>query len=96
MKQRNAQVEMAELGVTLTKAKVSAGVKTSYLEMERSRALSELSRRMVGASQVVNASYQENGSEAKEARANMEAEMFRAERAYREAYGRLKELMGEH
>jgi outer membrane protein TolC len=96
LKQRNAQVEMAELGVTLTKAKVSAGVKTSYLEMERSRGLSELSQRMISASQVVNASYQANGSEAKEARASMEAEMFRSERAYREAYGRLKELMGEH
>lgn len=96
LKQRDAQVEMAELGVTLTKAKVSAGVKTSYLEMERSRALSELSQRMISASQVVNASYQVNGSEVKEARASMEAEMFRAVRAYREAYGRLKELMGQH
>ena len=51
---------------------------------------------MVSGSQVINASYQANDSEAKEARASMEAEMFRAERAYREAYGRLKELMGEH
>ena len=98
LKQRDAQVEMAELGVTLTKAKVAGAIKTSYLELERSRELSELSQRMISASQVVNASYQANqagDSLAKEARASMEAEMFRAERAYREAYGRLKELMGE-
>ena len=95
LKQRKAQVEMAELGVTLTKAKVAAGVKTSYLEMERSRELSELSHRMISASQLVNASYQANGSDAKEARARMEAEMFRAEQTYREAYGRLLEMMGD-
>jgi outer membrane protein TolC len=96
LKQRNAQVEMAELAVTLTKAKVAAGVKTSYLDMERSRALSELSQKMIDASQVVNASYETNSSEVKEARARMELELFKAERTYREAYLRLKDLMGEH
>jgi len=94
LKQRNAQVEMAELAVTLTKAKVSAGVKTSYFEMERSRTLSEMAQRMMSASLVVNASYQADSLAAKEARAGMEAEVFRAELAYREALGRLKELMG--
>ena len=94
LKQRNAQVEMAELAVELTKAKVSAGVKTSYLEMERSRALTELSQRMISASQVVNASYQPDSLEVKEARARLEVEVLRAESAYREAFGRLKTLMG--
>jgi outer membrane protein TolC len=95
VKQRNAQVEMAELGVELTKAKVAASVKTSYFEMERSRTLSQLSQRMISASQVVNAGYKADHSEVNEARASMEAEMFRAQFAYREAFGRLKNLMGE-
>jgi outer membrane protein TolC len=95
VKMRDAQVEMAELAVVLTKAKVAASVKTSYFEMDRSRALTELSQRMISASQVVNAGYQVDGVEIKEARARLEAEMFRAELAYREAFGRLKALMGD-
>ena len=94
VKMRNAQVEAAELAVVLTKAKVAGAVKTSYLEMERSRALSQLSQRMSSASQVINAGYQTSSPDVKEARANMEAEMFRAELAYREAFGRLRSLMG--
>lgn len=94
LKQRNAQVEMAELAVTLTKAKVAGAVKTSYFEMERSRALTELSQRMISASQVVNAGYQPDSPDVKVAKASLEAEMFRAELAYREAFGRLKNLMG--
>ena len=44
---------MADLGVQLTKAKVAAGVKSSYLELDRSRQLYQLARRMVSATQVV-------------------------------------------
>lgn len=96
VKMRNAQVEAAELGVQLTKAKVAASVKTSYLEMDRSRALSQLSQRMVSAARVVNAGYQADSSEVKVAKARLEAEMFQAELAYREAFARLKTLMGDH
>ena len=96
LKMRDAQVEMAELAVVLTKAKVAATVKTSYFEMERSRLLSQLSQRIVSSSLVVNAAYQANSSEVIETRAKSEADMFGAELSYREAYARLKTLMGDN
>jgi outer membrane protein TolC len=95
VKMRNAQVEAAELAVVLTKAKVAASVKTSYFEMNRSRTLSELSHRMISTSLVVNAAYRPNSSEVIETRARLETEMFQAELAYREAFARLKTLMGD-
>ena len=53
VKERKAQAEAADLGVQLTKAKTAGVVKSSYIELERSRKLSQLARRMVSASRVV-------------------------------------------
>ena len=94
MKEVKAQAEMADLGVQLTKAKVAAKVKSSYLELDRSRQLYQLARRMVSATQVVEASYKPDDPDVASARAKMEADMFRAELEYRQAYGKLKALMG--
>jgi outer membrane protein TolC len=94
VKESNAQAEMAEMAVPLTKAKVTAEVKSRYFELERSRKLSQLARRMVSAAQVVEASYQSDNAEVESARARIEADMFRAELEYRQAYSRLKSLMG--
>ena len=95
VKERKAQAEAADLGVELTKAKTAGVVKSSYIELERSRQLSQLARRMVSASRVVEASYQPDNPEVDAARAKMEADMFRAELEYRQAYATLKSLMGE-
>jgi hypothetical protein len=78
----------------LTKAKVAAGVKSSYLELERSRKLYQLARRMVSATQLVEASYKSDNLEVESAQAKMEADMFRAELEYRQAYAKLKGLKG--
>jgi outer membrane protein TolC len=94
VKEVKAQAEMADLGVQLTKAKVAAGVKSSYLELNRSRKLYQLTRRMVSAGRVVDASYRSDNPEIKSAQARMEADMFRAELEYRQAYARLKSLTG--
>jgi outer membrane protein len=94
VKESDAQAEMAELAVPLTKAKVSAEVKSSYFELERSRKLSQMARRMVSAAQVVDASVKSDNSEVESAQAKMEADMYRAELEYRQAYSRLKNLMG--
>jgi len=96
VKEVKAQAEMADLGVQLTKAKVAAKVKSSYLELDRARQLYRLARRMVSATQVVEASYKPDDPEFEWARAKMEAEMFRAELEYRQAYAKLKALMGAH
>ena len=94
VKEVKAQAEMADLGVQLTKAKVAAKVKSSYLELDRSRQLYQLARRMMSATQVVEASYKPDDAEVEWARARMEADMFRAELEYRQAYAKLKALMG--
>ena len=88
---------MAEIALQLTKAKVAASVKNSVLELERSRQLSELTRRLNSAIQVQRASYQENSAEIIAAKkAKVEAEMFQADLEYRQSLARLKTLMGEH
>ena len=95
VKEASAQAEAADLGVQLTKAKVAEGAKKSYFELERSRKLSQLARRMVSATRVVEARYQSNDPEFESAGAKMEADMFRAELEYRQAYAQLKNLMGD-
>jgi len=94
VKEVKAQSEMADLGVQLTKAKVAAAVKNSYFELERSRQFTQLTRRMASSARVVEASYKSDDPEVESARAQMEADMFRAELEYRQAYAKLKALMG--
>jgi outer membrane protein TolC len=96
IKGANAQAEMAEIGLQLTKAKVAASVKNSHLEMERSRQLSELTRRLDSAIQLQRTSYRENSAEIIAAKkAKIEVEMFQADLEYRQALSKLKSLMGE-
>jgi len=93
VKERDAQVQAAELAVTLTKAKAAAAVKNSRLELDRARTLSQLAHRMSSAL-VVEASYSPENPDLSIARARIEAEMFRAELEYRQAYAKLKSVMG--
>jgi outer membrane protein TolC len=96
IKGANAQAEMAGIALQLTKAKVAASVKSSHFELERSRQLSELTRRLNSAIQLQKASYEDNNAEVTAAKkAKVEAEMFQADLAYREALAKLKTLMGE-
>ena len=90
-----ANAEAAALGVQLVKAKVAAAVKSSYFELERSRQLTLLGRRMASATRVVEANYQPDNPEVESARAKVEADMFRVELEYRQSYARLKALMGD-
>jgi outer membrane protein TolC len=95
IKERKAQVEMAEIGVQLTKAKIAAGVKTSYLEMERSRQLSQLRHRLATAMGLSETASREQTRGLTASQAKAEAEMFEADLAYRQALTRLKALTGE-
>jgi len=96
IKGADAQAEMAELALELTKAKVAAAVKNSSLELERLRQLSELTRRLGSRIEVQKASYDENGADIAEARkAKVEAEMFQADLDYRQALAKLRTLTGE-
>jgi outer membrane protein TolC len=93
VKEGNAQAKMAELAAELTKAKVASAVRSSYLELERSRELYQLTRRMVAPTGVVLATYVSDGQEMDPSQAKLEAELFRAELEYRQAYARVKSLM---
>lgn len=57
VKERSAQLSAAELALQLTKAKVSAAVKNSHFELDRSRQLSELAHRMASTLQIQRAGY---------------------------------------
>jgi len=68
IKGSDAQAEMAELALQLTKAKVAAAVKNSHLELERLQQLSELTRRLASGIEVQKVSYDENGADVATAR----------------------------
>jgi outer membrane protein len=93
VKEARAQAEAADLGVQLTKAKVAGAVKTGYLRLERSREIYQLARRMVSGPRVVEASYRSDGEDLDPARAKLEAELFRADLEYRQAYAQVKSLI---
>jgi len=93
VKEARAQAEAADLGVQLTKAKVAGAVKTGYLRLERSRQLYQLARRMLSAGRVVEASFQPDRQDLDPARAKLEAELFRADLEYRQAYAQVKNLI---
>jgi outer membrane efflux protein len=95
VKERAAQVKAAELAVELNKAKAASAVRSSYFELERSRELVQLARQIVPAPHAIEASYVADNQDADPAQAQMEAELFRAELEYRQAYARVKALMGE-
>lgn len=96
IKGANAQAEMAEIALQLTKAKVAAAVKSSHFELERLQQLSELTRRLDSAIKLQRTGYEENSAEITAAKkAKVEAEMFQADLDYRQALARLKTLMGE-
>ena len=78
---------MAEANVAMVKSKVAANVQKSYLELQRSQKIRDLTRRLAAA-------YQETSLESISARASAEAEMFEAELDYRSAYAELERLAG--
>jgi outer membrane protein len=84
--ERHAQVEMAEAGVAMTKTKVAATVQKSFLDLQRTQKLRDLTRRLA-------AGYEEAALENSPARAAAEVEVFQAEMDYRSALTQLRRLM---
>jgi outer membrane protein TolC len=84
--ERNTQVQMAEASVSMVKSKVAASVQKTFLDLQRSQKIRDLTRRLA-------ASYQEASIEDTSARASAESEMFQAELDYRSAYTQLKQLV---
>ena len=94
VRESKANADAASLGVQLVKAKVAAAVKSTYFELQRSRQFTQLARRMASSARVVDASYRSDDPEFESAHAKLEADLFRAEFEYRQAYAKLKTLMG--
>jgi outer membrane protein len=95
VKEATAQSEMAELGVELTKAKLAANVKASYFELQRSRQLGEMAQQMGSSvTRLMKVSSTAESIEVKAARTKVETEMFEADLAHRQAFARLKSLLG--
>jgi outer membrane protein TolC len=96
VKEAHAQLEMAEIGLQLTKAKTAADLKKSYYELERSRQLSNVAQRMgSSAALLMNVSAHSDNLEVNAACAEMELEMLQADLAHRQAFARLEALIGE-
>jgi outer membrane protein TolC len=91
VKEAAANEDAADLGVRLAKEKAAAAVKSAYFEVERSRDAYYLARRMLSTGEGV--SFVSNRSDAESSRARAEADVFRAEMAYRDAYATLTSLI---
>jgi outer membrane protein TolC len=93
VKEAHAQVEMAETALQLTRAKLAADVKKSYLELERSRQLSHVAQKMgSSATLLMNVSSNSETLQVKAARADVEVEMIEADFEHRQAFHRFKAL----
>lgn len=94
MKEASAQQRAAYLGVELTRAKAAAGVKSAYIELERSRDAYRFARQVLSASRT-GVRLVSNGENEEAGRARAEADVFRAENRYREAYAALTSLIAD-
>jgi len=96
VKEARAQLGMAEMGLQLTKAKIAADMKKTYFDLEQSRQLSQTTQEMGSSIAVLmNISSNSESLEVKAARAQVEMKMLQADLGHRQAYARLKALMGQ-
>ena len=93
VKEAAAQAHAADIGVQLAKDKAAAAVKTAYFELERSRVAYNLARQMLSSTGEARVSRVSDSSDTDTSRARAEADLFRAELAYRQAYTKVTSLM---
>jgi outer membrane protein TolC len=94
VKEASAQAKAAAIGVQLARDKAAAAVKAAYFELERSRDAYFLARQMLPPTHPgVRLVSDDRESESNRARA--EADVFRAEMAYRAAYATVTSLMAQ-
>jgi len=92
VKETAAQAQAADLGAQLARDKAAAALKTAYFELERTRDAYLLARQMLSTPRI-GVSFVSNGPDAESSRARAEADTFRAEIEYRQAYTALTNLM---
>jgi outer membrane protein TolC len=95
VKEARAQLEMAEIALEVTKAKTAADMKKSFYELEHSREISNVAQKMgSSAALLMNVSTNSGNLQIEAARAEIELEMLQADLAHRQAYARVKALVG--
>jgi outer membrane protein TolC len=93
LKERSTQLEMARTALELTRAKVAAGVKTSYLELERSRTLSDMARATDTDARLRDV--RDDGLHLRAAGDQITLEQIRLDWRHRLAYAELKAAIGD-
>jgi outer membrane protein TolC len=94
VRERIAQVKMAETALELTKAKVTALAKASYTDLERSRALSQAVRLTEAATTSLTAKYNIDDGDMRVAQTRISLETLQLDAQHRQEYSRLKTIIG--
>jgi outer membrane protein TolC len=92
LRERMSQLEMARTALELTRAKVAAGVKTSYLELERSRTLSDLAQATGTDARLRDVL--DDGLDVRAAGDQIALQQIRLDWRHRQAYAELKAAIG--
>ena len=92
MKARSTQLRMARTALELTKAKVAASARASYMELEQARARSEHAR-AAGTATIRDAKYATDDADVRSAQTQLEE--LRLDYQHRQVYARLTALMGQ-
>jgi outer membrane protein TolC len=95
IKERGAQVTMAKANLELVRAKATAAARKTVMDVDRTRRILELTRKVFSMQQAMTPRDQGPGPEAKAALAKAEAEMFQAELDYRTTCAQMKLVIGE-
>ncbi len=91
--ERSTQLRMAETNLELVRSKVAAGTKKASLDLQRTRRILQLTRKVASMYQTVPAAFLEGDLDAKAAQAQAEAEMFQADFDFRLAYTDLMRII---
>jgi len=95
VKETTAQARAADIGVQLAKDKAAAAVKTAYFELQRSREAYNLARQLLSFTRQTRVVLTSDDGERDSSGARAQANVFRAELAYRQAYAKLTSLMAD-
>lgn len=92
VKETAAQAKAADIGIQLAKEKAATAVKTAYFELQRSRDTYQAALQLLSATHA-RVKFVSDVADTDSSRARAEADVFRAELAYRTAYATVTNLI---
>ena len=93
IKERNAQVEMAEAALELAKTRLASGTKKAYMELVRSRQISDTVRQTESTIRTLAVKCDPDNPDLQESVAKLKIEMLQADLEHGEAYAKMRSLM---